>query len=93
MYNKEEYKEILDYFKQDLELVYDEIKSLLARQVSSAVRWRETMERMLADGVDTFIEIGPGKTLAGFLKKMNRDVNVVNIGKTEEMEAFLASRP
>lgn len=71
----------------------DEIKSLLARQVSSAVRWRETMERMLADGVDTFIEIGPGKTLAGFLKKMDREVRVVNIGKTEEMEAFLASRP
>ena len=67
------------------------IKSLLARQVSSTVRWRETMERMLADGVDTFLEIGPGRTLAGFLKKMSRDVRVVNIGKVEEMEAFLNS--
>lgn len=66
------------------------IKELLVRQVSSTVRWRESMERMLADGVDTFIEIGPGKTLAGFLKKMNRDVKVVSIGTVKEMEAFLA---
>ena len=49
------------------------------------------MERMLADGVDTFLEIGPGRTLAGFLKKMSRDVRVVNIGKVEELEAFLHS--
>lgn len=69
----------------------DSIKALLARQVSSTVRWRETMERMLADGVDTFLEIGPGRTLAGFLKKMSRDVRVVNIGKVEELEAFLHS--
>lgn len=69
----------------------DSIKSLLARQVSSTVRWRETMERMLADGVDTFLEIGPGRTLTGFLKKMSRDVRVVNIGKVEELESFLHS--
>lgn len=69
----------------------DSIKALLARQVSSTVRWRETMERMLADGVDTFLEIGPGRTLAGFLKKMSWDVRVVNIGKVEELEAFLHS--
>lgn len=63
------------------------VKGLLARQVSSTVRWRETMERMLEDGVDTFIEIGPGKTLAGFLKRMSRDVKVINIGTVEELEA------
>lgn len=71
------------------------IKELLARQVSSTVRWRETMERMLADGVDTFLEIGPGRTLAGFLKKMNRDVTVLNVAKVEDVdavEAFFAER-
>lgn len=63
------------------------VKRLLAMQVSSTVRWRETMERMLADGVDTFFEIGPGKTLAGFLKRMSRDVKVVSIGTVEELKA------
>ena len=63
------------------------IKELLARQVSSTVRWRETMERMLADGVDTFVEIGPGRTLAGFLRKMSRDVRVLNVAKVEDLEA------
>jgi len=64
------------------------VKELLARQVSAAVRWRETMELMLADDVDTFIEIGPGKTLAGFLRKMSRDVKVINVGKTEDLAQF-----
>ena len=66
------------------------IKDLLARQVSGTVRWRETMEKMLADGVDTFIEIGPGKTLAGFLKKMSRDVKVMNVETVENLNAVLA---
>ncbi len=65
------------------------IKGLLARQVSSTVRWRESMERMLEDGVDTFVEIGPGRTLAGFLRKMSRDVTVVNVEKTKDLEAVL----
>lgn len=65
------------------------VKDLLARQVSSSVRWRETMERMLAEGVDTFVEIGPGKTLAGFLKKMSKDVKVINIGTVADMDAAL----
>ena len=66
------------------------VKELLARQVSGTVRWRETMEKMLADGVDTFIEIGPGKTLAGFLKKMSRDVKVMNVETIENLNAVLA---
>ncbi len=61
------------------------IKGLLARQVCSSVRWRESMELMLGDGVDTFIEIGPGKTLAGFLKKMSPSAKVINVGKTEDL--------
>ena len=56
-----------------------EVKDLLARQVSSSVRWEQSVRAMLADGVDTFIEIGPGKTLAGFMRKITRDVKVVNI--------------
>lgn len=65
------------------------VKELLARQVSGTVRWRETIERMLADGVDTFVEIGPGRTLTGFLRKMSRDVKAVNIETTENLKTFL----
>lgn len=65
------------------------IKELLAKQISSPVRWRESMERMLAEGVDTFVEIGPGKTLTGFLRKISRDVTVYNVEKVEDMEKLL----
>lgn len=62
------------------------VKELLAKQVSGTVRWRETMERMLADGVDTFVEIGPGKTLNGFLRKIDREAKVFNVEKVEDLE-------
>lgn len=62
------------------------VKELLAKQVSGTVRWRETVEHMLADGVDTFIEIGPGKTLTGFLRKINRDAKAYNVEKVEDLE-------
>ncbi len=65
------------------------IKSLLSRQVSGTVRWRESMALLLADGVDTFVEIGPGKTLAGFLKKMNREARVFSVGTVEDMERLM----
>lgn len=66
----------------------EDVKPLLERQVSSSVRWEQTMRMMLADGVDTFIEIGPGKTLAGFMKKIDRSVRVINIEKLEDVENF-----
>ena len=61
-------------------------RDLLARQVSAPVRWQESMEAMIADGVDTFVEIGPGRTLAGFMRKINRNVKMYNIGSWEEAE-------
>ena len=66
-----------------------EVKELLEQQVSSSVRWQQSVETMLADGVDTFIEIGPGKTLSGFMKKINRDVTVLNIEKLEDIEKVM----
>ena len=51
-----------------------ETKELLAKQVSASVRWQESMEKMIADDVDTFVEIGPGKTLNGFLRKIDRNL-------------------
>ena len=63
-----------------------ETKELLAAQVSAPVRWMQSMETMLAEGVDTFVEIGPGKTLAGFLKKINLEAKVYNIAAWEDAE-------
>lgn len=64
------------------------VKELLAKQVSGTVRWRETMNLMIESGVDTFIEIGPGKTLAGFLRKISRDVTVKNVETVENLKAL-----
>lgn len=63
-----------------------ETKKLLAEQVVASVRWQESVERMIAEGVDTFVEIGPGKTLAGFLRKIDRSVKVYNIGTWEDID-------
>ncbi len=67
----------------------DEVKPLLVRQVSSSVKFQQSVEAMIADGVDTFIEIGPGKTLAGFIKKITRDVRVFNIEKLEDIDKLV----
>lgn len=69
------------------ELVRDtkEIKKLLAHQVASPVRWQQSVERMIQEGVDTFLEIGPGKTLTGFLKKINKEVRAFSIQTMEDL--------
>ncbi|HIT90503.1 MAG TPA: ACP S-malonyltransferase [Candidatus Merdenecus merdavium] len=70
------------------EYIMDEgkIKELLTRQVSSSVRWQQSVETMIKAGVTTFIEIGPGKTLAGFMKKIDKNVTTLNIEKTEDLD-------
>lgn len=65
------------------------IKNLLALQVSSSVRWEQSVRLMIADGVDTFIEMGPGKTLAGFMRKIDKDVKTLSIEKKEDLEKVL----
>ena len=66
-----------------------EIKELLGRQVYSSVKWQQSVERMIADGVDTFIEIGPGRTLTGFLKKINKNVTGLHIEKVEDLDVVV----
>lgn len=63
-----------------------QVKELLVRQVSSSVKWQQCVEKMIADGVDTFVEIGPGKTLSGFMRKISRDVKMLNIQTVEDFE-------
>lgn len=68
-----------------------ETKELLKKQVSSPVRWMQSMEYMIALGADRFVEIGPGRTLAGFMKKINRDVKVYNVASWEDIEKVTES--
>ncbi len=67
----------------------DAVKGYLKQQVFSSVRWQQTIERLIADGADEFVEIGPGRSLAGFMRKINRDVKVVNIDKLEDFEKYV----
>ena len=68
----------------------DDIKPLLIKQVSSPVRWEDSIRKMLADGVDTFIEIGPGKTLSGFLRRIDKTVTAYNVEDMASLEKTLA---
>ena len=64
----------------------EQVKELLVSQVSSSVRWQQSVENMIRQGVDTFVEIGPGRTLAGFMRKIDRNVKVYNIQTVEDAE-------
>ena len=66
-----------------------EIKSLLFNQVKSSVRWSESIEKMLDMGIDTFIELGPGRVLSSFVKEISREKGVkVNIYNVEDMKSL-----
>lgn len=67
----------------------EKIRSLLALQVCHPVCWQQTIERLIADGADEFVEIGPGKSLNGFMRKINRNVTSVSIDKLEDMKAYV----
>ncbi len=68
----------------------EDIKPLLVKQVSNSVRWQQSVEAMVADGVDTFIEIGPGRTLAGFNKKIakaiGKELTTYNVATMEDID-------
>lgn len=67
-----------------------DVKELLEKQVYSPVRFQQSVELMIKDGVDTFVEIGPGKTLSGFVKKINKnigaEINIMNISEPEDLD-------
>ncbi len=63
----------------------DKVADLLAKQVSSSVRWEDSVENMIAEGVDTFVEIGPGHTLTNLIKKINREVTLINVETVEDL--------
>ena len=67
----------------------DQIKDLLYRQLDSPVRWEETIQNMINDGIEEFYEIGPGKVLQGLAKRINPDINCYGIDKYSDVEKYL----
>lgn len=68
-----------------------EIKKCLIEQVSSPVLWEDSIRHMIEMGVDTFIEVGPGKTLSAFVKKIDNNLYVYNVEDVESLENTIAS--
>jgi len=66
-----------------------EIRDLLVAQVTATVRWRESVQEMVALGVDSFVELGTGKVLAGLVKRIAPDAATVSTGSPSEIEALL----
>jgi [acyl-carrier-protein] S-malonyltransferase len=67
----------------------NKIKELLIKQITSRVRWRESVEYMINNGVNEFIEIGPGKVLSGLVKRINKDVKVFNINSIDDITNYI----
>ncbi len=67
----------------------NDIKDLLIRQVSNPVRWEESIQRMINDGYDTFIEVGPGKSLSKFIKRISKEVQILNVEDPASLEKTL----
>ena len=68
----------------------EDFKSKMPRQIYSSVHWTQTIQKMVAEGVDTFIEIGPGKVLAGLNKKIAPEASVFNIYDKASLDAVVA---
>ena len=64
----------------------EELKTLLIKQIENRVRWRESVNNMINNGVNHFIEIGPGKVLSGLVKRINREVKINTINNQEDIE-------
>lgn len=64
----------------------DDIKEILAKHVMSPVQFKKTLEKMIEEGVDTFVEVGPGKVLSGFVKRVSKEVKILNITDCDTLE-------
>ena len=70
----------------------DEIRDCLERQIAGSVRWEESVRLMVDDGVDRFVELGPGKVLSGLIKRIADSVEVANISDVQSYEQFVTGR-
>jgi [acyl-carrier-protein] S-malonyltransferase len=67
-----------------------DIKDLLVRQVSTSVLWEDCVRSLIEKGADTFIEIGPGKVLSGFIKKIDKGVRILNVEDKASLDNTMA---
>lgn len=79
-------KVIYSNLKGDVYKESDDVREILKKQVYSPVLWEKIVRNMMKNGVDTFIEIGPGKALSGFVKRIDRKVKIITVGKLEQLE-------
>jgi [acyl-carrier-protein] S-malonyltransferase len=77
---------VISNVEADYYVSRDRIKELLIQQVDHPVRWQESMEKMIASGIDEFLELGPGKVLAGLMKRINRHSAIQSVEKTEQIK-------
>jgi [acyl-carrier-protein] S-malonyltransferase len=70
----------------------ESIKEELLRQLCNCVQWQRSVEYMVSDGVSTLIELGPGRVLAGLIKRIDRNVKIVNIGDAEAIRNITAGQ-
>jgi len=61
------------------------VADALTRQVSSPVKWLQSVQNLIANGTTTFVEVGPGKVLSGLTKQIDRDVRILNVENTESL--------
>ena len=70
-----------------------QVRGLLKNQISSSVRWQQTIERMIADGVEVFLELGPKKSLTGFMKKIDKTIPAYHVDKMSDLDALMEELP
>ena len=69
----------------------DDVVPILVKQVMNPVKWEDTIHYLAEKGVDTFIEVGPGKTLSGFVKRTVKGVKILNVEDLKSLEKTLAA--
>ena len=85
-------KEVFFNVTADIKEIPEEIRELMARQLCSPIKWYDAMNKMLSESVDVFVEVGPGRVLAGLLKKIlpkDCPAKVYNVANLKQLEAFM----
>ncbi|UCG49070.1 MAG: hypothetical protein JSU94_04660 [Phycisphaerales bacterium] len=67
----------------------DDIRTGLTKQLTQPIYWQKCAERLLADGVQTLYEIGPGRTLTGLIKRINRKINTITINSAQTINTLI----
>lgn len=82
---------VIPNYNPDLLHARENTRELLAKQITSPVRWKETIERMAAMGVDTIVELGPKKTLCGLIRRIDRRLRLLNVEDKESLNQAVAA--